>query len=78
MTFKVEVEVQPEVIREMDNFDEIYKALNQQIYINADFYSNDYDFEDNSSEDEEYLHDYDITKLSKSNRSEYYISNPYK
>jgi hypothetical protein len=77
ITFKVEVEVQPDVMRNMDSFDDIYEALNQQMYINADFYTNDYEFEDNSSEDEDYLCDYDITKLSKSNRAEYFIDNPY-
>ena len=54
--FRVEIEISLETFRNLAIFDEIYKALNQEIYLNADLYTEAFDFDD-TSEDDEYLQD---------------------
>ena len=77
VVFRIEVEISPETIRHLQTFDEIYEAVKEQIYINADLYTTRYDFEE-SSDDEEYLRDYDLSQLKKSNRAEYFIGDPFR
>jgi len=75
VVFRLEVEISPETIRHLKDFDEIYQAIQEQIYINADLYTTRYSFDDSSS-DEEYLKELDLTQLKRSNRAEYFIGNP--
>lgn len=77
-TFKLEVEIRPEAMRNFKNFSEVYAAVMEEIYINADLYTQRYQFDEDTSDEEEKLSTYDLRNLKNSNRAEYFIKDPFK
>ena len=62
--FRMEVEIKPSTIRDVNSFDELLGKIQEPIYITADLYTEKFRFDD-SDDDYEMLQDYDLRNLKK-------------